>query len=134
MKDISFLDSSEGVRVMPLKLTGTCTGRSVLAQKVVTMLLSSTNDVARFPSTGIASDVGSSNLAQGEELIRNELNLAAADIKEIIQSDQVGRSIPDDEVLEFINFANIVINEDSLTVEVEVVTRAGQPLYTSFEL
>lgn len=135
MIDLSFTDNTEGVTVaVPLKITGTCAGRQALAQRVMTMLLRNVDDVARPNSTGVLGEVGASNVGEQEQL-RNTFNLAAKEVRDVIQADQGTQTdLAADEILEDIAVGDVVLATDVVHVTFDITTQEGETLRAELDL
>lgn len=135
MKDLCFLDTTtNSVVPMPLKITGECTGRAQLAQRVITMLLRAVTDPARVDATGLAQRVGQSNISANDDL-DNEFTLALSNIYAVISEDQSVRTdLADDEILSGLRLDKLTSTEDSVDAEIAVITIDGQTTYASVTL
>lgn len=134
MNDLSFTSDEERVIKVPMDITGLCSGRQALAQRVMTMLLSSTEDPARTYAVGILQDVGRSNIRSPEDM-QNDFDLAANTIREIIETEQTQRSgLEPDEILQDIIIDNIRVNGTTVSVDVQVVTESGEDLKASLDI
>lgn len=135
MKDLCFLDTStDKVVEAPFKITGECSGRAQLAQRVMTMLLRATTDPARVDDTGLAQRVGQSNISANDDL-DNEFTLALSDISDIIQEDQAVRNdLEEDEILSGLRLEDLTVNEDSVAAEIAIITVDGEVLYATLSI
>lgn len=119
---------------MPLAIQGQVSGRAALAQRVITMLLSSSSDPARTYQTGILQEVGRSNVRNAEDL-RNEFTLATAAVREVIATEQATRTdLADEDILSDVTAENIEVGEDSVSTDIVIVTVAGEALRISVEI
>lgn len=135
MKDLSFMSSVEGAVVtLPLAIQGMVTGRAQLAQRVMTMLLSSTADPARTYVVGILQDVGRSNVRSAEDLV-NDFTLAIATVREVITTEQALRTdLATDEILADIVTENIDVTGDKVSADIQIITESGEDLKVSLEI
>ena len=135
MIDLSFLSTVEGAVVaMPLAIQGQTSGRAALAQRVITMLMSSTDDPARTYQTGILQAVGRSNVRSPEDL-ENEFTLATSAVREVIATEQATRTdLEDEDILADVTAENIEVNGDSVSVDIVIVTNDGEDLKISLEI
>ena len=135
MRDLCFLDTTtDKVVPVPFTITGECTGRAQLAQRLLTMLLRSIDDPARVDATGIAQRVGKSNvLPSGEQ--ENAFTLALANVQEIISNDQGARTdLTDDETLSSLRLESLTSQVDTVDAVIAIITVSGDEFYTSFTI
>ena len=132
MKDLSFTAAVEGVVVdLPLSIQGEATGRVQLAQRVMTMLLSSTTDPARTYAVGLLQAIGRSNVRTAEDL-ENEFTLAVSTVREVIVAEQSVRTdLTDDEVLSDIVVDRIEVDGDTVSADIQIITVTGEDLKVS---
>lgn len=135
MKDLSFLSAVEGAVVeMPLAIQGIVDGRAALAQRVITMMLSSTSDPARTFQTGILQNVGRSNVRDAADL-ENDFTIATKEVRQIIESEQAVRTdLTEDETLSDVTAENIKVDGDRVYADIVIVTVAGEDLKVSLEI
>lgn len=135
MNDLSFLSEVEGVVVeMPLAIQGLVSGRAQLAQRVITMLLSSPDDPARTFSTGILHAVGQSNVRNAADL-KNDFTLATKEARQVIENEQAVRTdLTDDETLSDITTENIRVDGDKVYADIVIITVSGEDLKVSLEI
>lgn len=135
MRDLCFLDSAtDQVVPIPFKLTGECSGRALLAQRLITMLLRSVDDPARVDELGLAQRVGKSNVSGNADL-ENEFTLALTEAEDIIRSDQdLREDLDDSDRLDGVRLESLSDTEDSVSAVIAVVTVDGVALYASFTI
>jgi hypothetical protein len=135
MKDLSFLSSIEGVVVdMPLAIQGVVEGRGALAQRVVTLILSSTDDPVRTFSSGILQEIGRSNVRPAADL-ENDFTEAAKGAKQIIVNEQSLRTdLNEDETLSDVAAENIKVDGDKVYADIVIITVSGEDLKVSLEI
>jgi len=134
VKDLSFLSDIQRVLEAPMAITGDCSGRVSLAQRVITMLMSSTNDPARTYSVGLLQDIGASNVLGAEDL-ENQFTLAVSDAREIITAEQAVRTdLGADDMLADIIVDNLVANGDTVSADIQIISVSGEVLKVSLEI
>ncbi len=136
MKDLCFLDTDTNKVVpIPMELSGSvCEGRAQLAQRVITMLLRSTDDPARVDDTGLSQRVGRSNISANDDL-DNEFTLALTDILGIIREDQGARlDLDDSETLSSLRLNELTVGDDSVEASVAVITVDGEALFAAISI
>lgn len=135
MRDLLFLDETpDKVVKVPFKLLGECSGRVALAQRVMTMLLRRTDDVARSTETGILQELGSANIRETAEM-RNDFTLALSTISQLIQSDQETKTgLADDERLASLELEELTVGEDDANVIINIVTVSGDSFRVSTDI
>jgi hypothetical protein len=135
MNDLSFLSEVEGAVVeMPLAIQGLVSGRAQLAQRVITMLLSSPDDPLRTFSTGILNTVGQSNVRNAADL-ENDFTLATKEARQVIENEQAVRTdLTDDETLSDVTAENIKVDGDKVYADIVIITVSGEDLKVSLEI
>lgn len=135
MKDLSFLSSVEGAVVpMPLAIQGLVDGRAALAQRVITMILSSTEDPARTFTTGVLQTIGQSNVRNAADL-ENDFTIATKEVRQIIENEQAIRTdLTDDETLSDVTAENIKVDGDKVFADIVIITVSGEDLKVSLEI
>ena len=135
MKDLGFISSIEGiVQEAPMEITGMVTGRAALAQRVMTMLLSSDTDPARTFETGLLQDIGKSNVRDASDL-ENVFTLATSAVREVIESEQSTRTdLADEDTLSDIIADNIVVDGTTVSVDIQIITVSGEDIKVSIEI
>ncbi len=119
---------------MPLAIQGLVSGRAQLAQRVITMLLSSPDDPARTFSTGILNAVGQSNVRNAADL-ENDFTLATKEARQVIENEQAVRTdLTDDETLSDVTAENIKVDGDKVYADIVIVTVSGEDLKVSLEI
>lgn len=135
MRDLCFLDTTtSSVVEVPFKIEGDCSGRAVLAQRVMTMLLRATTDPARVDATGLAQRVGRSNISKNGDL-DNQFTLALSTISEVIKNDQaVIADLGNDEILSNLRVESLDVGEDSVSAVIAITTIDGESFYANLEI
>lgn len=129
--DLSYLSSDPAEKQVMFTLLGSCTGVQKLAQKAITLLLTSGADPLRFGAGGGTGElVGRSSLIG--DALRNRLNLDLAKVTELIKMDQRGdQSLADEDKLSTLSLAKLEQHGASVEASIYIVSVAGESTYAS---
>jgi len=134
VKDLSFLSDEERVVAAPMAIQGIVEGRAALAQRVMTMLLSSVDDPARTYTTGLLQEIGKSNVRNSEDL-NNDFAYAVNNARTVIQNEQAVRTdLTDDDTLQDIIVESISAEVDKVSAVISIITVSGENLILNLEI
>jgi len=134
-QDVSFLADTADRTMMPLVITGTCSGVATLMQKVTTLMLADADD----PTRNYGGSLG--KLLQGattnEDNLKNYFKQAADDVYLLLKEEQALQlhDLPDDETITALTVLGVTIpGPDSVTVEYSITTLAGETDYFKMDI
>lgn len=138
MIDVSYLSPATNVTTdVPLSIQGTNSGAAEIAQRVMTLLLASSADEGRTFNVGIAGDIGARNNFADTKQAENLINISLSEIKEVIRQEErqretLGFTLGTDELLQDIILVSVEVLTDSLSLELDVVSQAGETVRATY--
>ena len=128
--DIAFTTDKTGIYEVPLVVTGSCTGAQVLLQKVVMLMLASTDDTLRYEGGLLYDNLRGANVSEGSlDRLENLINIAITDTVEIIREEQKETSLPTSERLDELALTGLSIpQEGSLYLELTITNAESEEL------
>jgi hypothetical protein len=126
--DISFLKKTTEQVLMPLEITGTCTGIATLMQKVTTLMMADKSDPTRNYGGSLGALLEGNNPSD-TAVLSNYFQQAADEVSSTLKEEQDLNlhDMPDSEILSSLRVDSVTITaKDSVSVSYIITSKAGE--------
>lgn len=135
-EDICYLKNTTNPVLMPLVVTGKCSGVATLMQKVTILMITNQSDPTRNYGGSLGALLMGTNL-QSEEIAKNYFQQAAVEVYTLLQEEYnlELHDLPDDEILTGLNVDSVEITApDAVSVRFEIENLAGDTDYFNINI